>query len=232
MFKGGAAAPVYLQGNLDAVVQTRLYQHIANAVFGDDLMSDVIRALYLQIISDVLNNRAQNEHIAPMINRLVKKRKDTGVEQVVNQHGLRPPVSRRTRRINAIWRPGRSVTSNKLLGDDAQMLVECVACLLGEFEVSFGIRSVQCPKDALLGDTNRNGVGESVNRRRSNMRARCSAVSRLLFGGCASLDTASAPCVARALVAGDPAHAPAFLVHPALSLAVLVNSFHPICCTF
>jgi uncharacterized protein len=89
MLKGGAAAPVYLQGNLDAVVQTRLYQHIANAVFGDDLMSDVIRALYLQIISDVLNNRAQNEHIAPMINRLVKKRHDIEkLFDVTGQHGF------------------------------------------------------------------------------------------------------------------------------------------------
>lgn len=76
MLKTGGPAPVYLQGNVDAILQTRLYQHIANAVFGDDLMSDVIRALYLQIISDILNNRAQNEHIAPMINRLVKKRHD------------------------------------------------------------------------------------------------------------------------------------------------------------
>jgi hypothetical protein len=36
------AGSVYLQGNLDAVGQTRLYQHIANAQFGDDMMSDII----------------------------------------------------------------------------------------------------------------------------------------------------------------------------------------------
>jgi len=70
------AGSVYLQGNLDAVGQTRLYQHIANAQFGADMMSDIISALYLQIVSDVLNNRAQNEHIAPMINRLIRKRHD------------------------------------------------------------------------------------------------------------------------------------------------------------
>ena len=50
-----------------------------------------------------------------------------------------------------------------------------------------------------------------------------SGVKRAPFGGCAALDTASAPCVARAFVAGDPDHASAFLVHPALSLAFLVN---------
>ena len=70
------AGSVYLQGNLDAIGQTRLYQHITNAQFGDDMMSDIISALYLQIVSDVLNNRAQNEHIAPMINRLIRKRHD------------------------------------------------------------------------------------------------------------------------------------------------------------
>ena len=39
------------------------------------------------------------------------------------------------------------------------------------------------------------------------MRPRCSAVSRVPFGGSAALDAASAPCVGCALIAGHPAHA-------------------------
>jgi DNA helicase HerA-like ATPase len=70
--------PVYLQGNQQGIEQTRLYRHIDEARFGDRLLDDIVGALYLQIITDVLSNRAQNEHIAPMINRLIRKRHDVG----------------------------------------------------------------------------------------------------------------------------------------------------------
>lgn len=41
--------------------------------------------MYLQLISDVLSNRAQNEHIAPAINKLKSKRVD--IEKVLNTTG-------------------------------------------------------------------------------------------------------------------------------------------------
>jgi hypothetical protein len=68
--------PVFLAQAPAAIEQTRLFQHVANAPFGDHLLSDIVRVLYLQLISDVLANRAVNEHIAPVIFRLIRKRDD------------------------------------------------------------------------------------------------------------------------------------------------------------
>lgn len=79
--------PEYLQGSLDAIGRTFLYRHVDEAQFGDDLLADIISALYVQIITDVLNNRAQNEHIAPMINRLIRKRAD--IEKLFDVSGRR-----------------------------------------------------------------------------------------------------------------------------------------------
>lgn len=68
---GGGRFP---QTEAAAIPDTRLYQRIASVEFGDDWVANIIRALHLQIISDILNNRAQNEHVAPMILRLVRRR--------------------------------------------------------------------------------------------------------------------------------------------------------------
>ena len=58
-------------------------------------------------------------------------------------------------------------------------------------------------------------VSERIDRshdgRRFGMRPRCSAVSRVPFGGSAALDTASAPCVTSALTDGQFVRAPASL---------------------
>lgn len=70
--KGGA----FLAQNPGSIPQTSLHQQAAIAPFGDGLLTDIIRLLYLQLISDVLANRAQNEHIAPVINRLRRKQQD------------------------------------------------------------------------------------------------------------------------------------------------------------
>lgn len=79
--------PVYLQGDQEGVKRTLLYRHVGEARFGDSLLDDVISVLYLQIITDVLSNRAQNEHIAPMINRLARKRHD--IEKLFDVRGAR-----------------------------------------------------------------------------------------------------------------------------------------------
>jgi hypothetical protein len=42
--------------------------------FGASMLGNLISALYLQLIADVITNRAQNEHIAPLINRLKAKK--------------------------------------------------------------------------------------------------------------------------------------------------------------
>lgn len=79
--------PVFLQSEPQAIERTLLYRHIDEARFGDGPLDDVISALYVQIITDVLSNRAQNEHIAPMINRLVRKRHD--IERLFDVRGAR-----------------------------------------------------------------------------------------------------------------------------------------------
>lgn len=79
------------------------------------------------------------------------------------------------------------------------------------------------------------------------MIARCSAASRVPFGGSAALDAASAPCVGCALITGQPAHAfarpvesvshtsrlragarqPLFVFFPTISTHFRMTSDHP-----
>ena len=68
--------PVYLADQPQEVANTVLHGHVSNAVWGDSLLDDIIKALYVQLIDDVLAHRAINEHIAPVINRLRRKRDD------------------------------------------------------------------------------------------------------------------------------------------------------------
>jgi DNA helicase HerA-like ATPase len=66
----------YLQQHPDRIVDTFIYGHVDEFEFGKNLLSNLIVFLYLQLVSDVLANRAQNEHVAPVINRLKSKRAD------------------------------------------------------------------------------------------------------------------------------------------------------------
>jgi hypothetical protein len=66
----------FLQSNPDQIPSTFLYQHVDSFVLGDSLLAKLIVFLYLQLISDIFANRAQNEHIAPVINRLKAKKSD------------------------------------------------------------------------------------------------------------------------------------------------------------
>lgn len=58
------------------ISETLLYKHIDSFSFSSNLIEKVISFLYLQLIQDVLSNRAQNEHIAPVINKLKSFQKD------------------------------------------------------------------------------------------------------------------------------------------------------------
>jgi len=71
-------ADVYLSQNPERIVDTILYKHVDNFVLGGNLVSQLIAFLYLQLIYDIITNRAQNEHIAPVINRLKAKKSDIG----------------------------------------------------------------------------------------------------------------------------------------------------------
>lgn len=75
-FKKPSSGILYLAQSPGEIPNTAIYQHINEFKFSDDLLSKIINFLYLQLISDVTSNRAQNEHVAPCINKLKSKRKD------------------------------------------------------------------------------------------------------------------------------------------------------------
>jgi len=58
------------------IEKTKLYNQIDYYSFKDDIISKVIDFMYLQLIYDVCNDRAQNEHISPAINKLKAIQKD------------------------------------------------------------------------------------------------------------------------------------------------------------
>ncbi len=70
------AEHTFLAQHPERIVDTVLYNHVSNFGFGDSLLSRLIVFLYLQLISDVIANRAQNDHIIPVINRLKSKKTD------------------------------------------------------------------------------------------------------------------------------------------------------------
>ncbi len=53
-----------------------VYQHVDSFDFAQDMVKDLVTFAYVQLIWDVLSNRAQNEHIAPAINKLKSKQGD------------------------------------------------------------------------------------------------------------------------------------------------------------
>lgn len=66
----------FLKSNPDQISNTFVYNHIDTFAFENDIISDFITFAYIQLIYDVLSNRAQNEHIAPAINKLKSKQRD------------------------------------------------------------------------------------------------------------------------------------------------------------
>ncbi len=61
---------------------TILYTSANSYQFPQNILTKVIHFLYLQVIFDIYNDKAQNEHIAPAINKLKSKQKD--IEKVLN----------------------------------------------------------------------------------------------------------------------------------------------------
>ncbi|WP_417618117.1 ATP-binding protein [Parasphingorhabdus sp.] len=66
----------YLKSDPDQILNTQAYQQVDNFNFQNDIIADFITFSYIQLIYDVLSNRAQNEHIAPAINKLRSKQRD------------------------------------------------------------------------------------------------------------------------------------------------------------
>ena len=70
----------YFSSNSNAVTNTKIYEFVSTYQFPSNLLSKFIHFMYIQLVRDVLSNRAQNEHIAPVINRLKSKR--TAIDRV------------------------------------------------------------------------------------------------------------------------------------------------------
>lgn len=56
--------------------ETILYKQANKFMFSKSFIDNFIKVMYLQLINDVLNNRAMNEHIAPAINKLKSVERD------------------------------------------------------------------------------------------------------------------------------------------------------------
>lgn len=67
---------LYFNAAPQEIKNTIVYKQVEEFQFSDDLLQNFILFLYVQLTYDVLSNRAQNEHIAPVIGRLTNKRKD------------------------------------------------------------------------------------------------------------------------------------------------------------
>jgi len=72
-FKGNG---VFLRSSPNEILNTELFQRVEKFQFSNDIILDFITICYVQLVWDVLSNRAQNEHIAPAINKLKSKQKD------------------------------------------------------------------------------------------------------------------------------------------------------------
>ena len=66
----------FLKSHPEAIPNTFVYSHVDQFAFADDVIKDIVTFGYIQLIYDILANRAQNEHIAPAINKLVSKQAD------------------------------------------------------------------------------------------------------------------------------------------------------------
>lgn len=67
---------VYLNQNPNQIPDTKLYKLVDNLTLESSLLSRVLVFLYLQLISDIVSNRAQNEHVVHVINRLKARKGD------------------------------------------------------------------------------------------------------------------------------------------------------------
>lgn len=71
----------YFNSEPDLIKETLLYAAVDEYEFPKNFISKIIHFLYFQLAYDVISNRAQNEHIAPVINKLSSFHKD--IEKVI-----------------------------------------------------------------------------------------------------------------------------------------------------
>jgi len=62
----------------ELIQETKLYKHVDKFKLNDNFIETFIVIMYIQLIYDVLGNRAMNEHIAPAIRKLESAKNDIG----------------------------------------------------------------------------------------------------------------------------------------------------------
>jgi hypothetical protein len=75
-FVRGSHPQIFLSQRTDHIPNRNLYRQVENYELPDSIVGRLIEFLYIQLVRDILSNRAQNEHIAPLINRLKSKKND------------------------------------------------------------------------------------------------------------------------------------------------------------
>jgi hypothetical protein len=75
----------FLSQNPDQIQNTKIFKCVDEYQFPNNVLSKLVHFLYLQLIYDVFNNKAQNEHISPAINKL--KSKQDAIEKVFDTSG-------------------------------------------------------------------------------------------------------------------------------------------------
>ncbi len=66
----------FLKSNIPVIRLTKIYNRVDRYVFPTNILSQFIHFLYIQLIFDISSNRAQNDHIAPAVNKLKSKKND------------------------------------------------------------------------------------------------------------------------------------------------------------
>lgn len=84
-YKLRAEQNLFFKSNPERIPDTIVYQHVSRFAVDQNLLTNLISFMYVQLIWDVLANRAQNEHIAPAINKLISKRTD--IEKILDTSG-------------------------------------------------------------------------------------------------------------------------------------------------
>jgi DNA helicase HerA-like ATPase len=71
----------FLNSDPEAIEETEIYKRVSDISLSDNFIARINQFLYLQLISDVITNRAENKHISPAINKLKSFQKD--IENVI-----------------------------------------------------------------------------------------------------------------------------------------------------
>lgn len=73
-FKMRGSNGAFFNSKPDEIKNTVLYKQAGKTALGEDLLDTFLKFVHLQLAYDILNSRAQHEHITPVINRLKGKR--------------------------------------------------------------------------------------------------------------------------------------------------------------